>query len=257
MNSFLMRIFFRIWYWYISTLDKNGEVIFMNYGYADNAKPIFLEASDEKNRYSAQLYHLVATGVDISGKDILEVGAGRGGGLDYVYRYLHPGSATGIDLNEKAVQFCNQRYQNESIKFLQADAENLSFEDCSFDVVINVESSHGYPHMDKFLAQVHRVLKPGGYFLFADFRLQEDIKTLKAQLGSSNLIIIREKNITDHVFEALTKTTNERLSLIQKLVPTFLHGIAKKFAAIQGSSMFEAFANHQYEYLYFVLKKPE
>ncbi|MBK6479399.1 MAG: hypothetical protein IPF93_14240 [Saprospiraceae bacterium] len=36
-----------------------------------------LHAEEEKNRYSIQLYHFVATAVDILGKDILEIASGR------------------------------------------------------------------------------------------------------------------------------------------------------------------------------------
>ena len=105
MKEKLKNAFFRIWYWYISTIDKNAEVIFMNYGYLKDNHKIKLDESDEKNRYSAQLYNLVATGADIKGKDILEVGCGRGGGLSYINRYLSPRSVTGVDLNKKAIEF--------------------------------------------------------------------------------------------------------------------------------------------------------
>ena len=154
MKEKLKNAFFRIWYWYISTIDKNAEVIFMNYGYLKDNHKIKLDESDEKNRYSAQLYNLVATGADIKGKDILEVGCGRGGGLSYINRYLSPRSVTGVDLNKKAIEFCKKHYSNESIKFLQENAQDLSFQDQTFDVVINVESSHRYSQMDIFLDEV-------------------------------------------------------------------------------------------------------
>ncbi|MGH7787775.1 MAG: MGH1-like glycoside hydrolase domain-containing protein, partial [Candidatus Binatia bacterium] len=41
---------------------------------------ITLDDADEPNRYSIQLYHRVATQVDLAGKDVLEVGCGHGGG---------------------------------------------------------------------------------------------------------------------------------------------------------------------------------
>jgi spermidine synthase len=115
MKEKLKNVFYRIWYWYISTVDKNAEVIFMNFGYSKDNHKIKLDENDEKNRYSAQLYNLVATGINIKGKDILEVGCGRGGGLSYINRYLSPHSATGVDLNKKAIEFCKTYY---SIRFL-------------------------------------------------------------------------------------------------------------------------------------------
>jgi ubiquinone/menaquinone biosynthesis C-methylase UbiE len=47
--------------------------------------------------------------------------------------------------------------------------EKLPFPDESFDAVINVEASHAYPQLSRFLGEVARVLHPGGHFFYADF----------------------------------------------------------------------------------------
>jgi len=210
MKEELKNALFRIWYWYVSTADKNADVTFMNYGYSKDNYSIKLDKKDEKNRYSAQLYELVATGVDIKGKDLLEVGCGRGGGLSYVNRYLSPNSATGVDLNKKAIEFCVDHYSNESINFSQGNAQNLNFQDNTFDVVINVESSHRYSQMNRFLSEVNRVLKPGGFLLFADFRPKNGLTTLNKQLEDSNFILVKEEVITSNVLEALKLASTDR-----------------------------------------------
>jgi ubiquinone/menaquinone biosynthesis C-methylase UbiE len=56
------------------------------------------------------------------------------------------------------------------LDFVRGDAQNLHFPDQSFDAVINVEASHIYPNLERFLGEVARVLRPGGHFLYADFR---------------------------------------------------------------------------------------
>ena len=60
-----------------------------------------LAESDEPNRYSIQLYHRVAAQVDLTGKRVLEVSCGHGGGASYVMRTLGPASYTGLDLNPR------------------------------------------------------------------------------------------------------------------------------------------------------------
>ena len=251
----LKNVFYRIWYWYLSTIDKNAEVIFMNYGYSKNNHKIKLDENDEKNRYSAQLYNLVATGIDIKGKDILEVGCGRGGGLSYINRYLLPNSATGVDLNKKAIEFCKTYYSNKRIKFLQSNAQSLNFQDNVFDVVINIESSHRYSQMDIFLDEVYRVLIPGGFFLFADFRRKSEIEKLNKQLENSNLKLVKDENITANVLEALKLSTNEKEKLIHKIIPKLLHSVGKKFAATEGSTTYNKFSTREYEYFFFILIK--
>ena len=255
MKEKLKNAFFKIWYWYISTVDKNGEVIFMNYGYLNDNHEIKLYKSDEKNRYSAQLYHLVASGADIKGKDVLEVGCGRGGGLSYINRYLSPGSVTGVDLNKKAIEFCKKHYSNEGIKFLQENAQDLSFQDQTFDVVINVESSHRYSQIDMFLYEVYRVLKPGGFFLFTDFGRETELKKLNTQLKNSNLQIVKVENITHNVVKALTLATPAREELIKKLMPKFLQYLSRNFAATEGTTTYNKFLTRKFEYVFYVLTK--
>ena len=255
MKEKLKNFLYRIWYWYISTIDKEAEVIFMNFGYSKDKHRIELDKIDEKNRYSAQLYHLVATGVDIKGKDILEVGCGRGGGLSYINRYLTPGSATGVDLNKKAIEFCKIYYSNENIKFSQANAQNLDFQDNTFDVVINIESSHRYSQMDMFLQEAYRVLKPGGFFLFADFRNKMELDELNTQLNQSDFHLVKEEIITHNVVEALKLATPERLELIKKLIPKFLQYLGKNFAATEGTMTYNKFVTREFEYMFNVMKK--
>jgi len=255
MKEKLKNVFFKFWYWYLSSIDKNSEVIFMNYGYSKDNHKIELKETDEKNRYSIQLYHLVATGVDIAGKNILEVGCGRGGGLSYINRYLAPNLATGVDLNKKAINFCNKKYSSERIKFLQANAQKLNFQKDSFDVIINVESSHRYSQIDIFLDEVYRVLKPGGFFLFADFGDNIEIGKLNTQFGKSNFQLVKFENITNNVIEALKLSSPGREALIRKLLPMFLQNLGRNFAATAGSETYNSFLTKQFEYVFYVLKK--
>lgn len=84
----------------------------MNYGYAplDAAtEKLSLEAKDEENRCCIQLYHAVASAIDLKGLDVLEVGSDRGGGIDYIKRYLGPKRIVGVDLSRNVVAFCNRK----------------------------------------------------------------------------------------------------------------------------------------------------
>lgn len=255
MKEKLRSIFFKIWYWYISTVDKNAEVIFMNYGYSTEKEELKLGKKDEKNRYSIQLYNHTATGTDIIEKDLLEVGCGRGGGLSYINRNLLPKSVTGVDLNKKAIEFCNKFYKEANSTFLQANAQTLPFEDNSFDVVLNVESSHRYPQAELFFNEVYRVLKPGGYFLFADFRYNFEIDELKLQLKNSNLQVEKKQDITPNVVKALKFATPGREILIKKIAPKLLQNLAKQFAATVGTPTYNKFLTRKFLYVCYVLKK--
>jgi SAM-dependent methyltransferase len=106
---------------------------FMNYGYVpDDAATIpVLHKEDEINRYCIQLYHYVASAIDLSGLNVLEVGSGRGGGADYIKRYIGPASVVGVDYSDNAVNLCRKYYHVDGLSFVPGDAERLPFDDQS------------------------------------------------------------------------------------------------------------------------------
>lgn len=111
---------------------------------------------------------------------MLEVGCGPGWGLDLISRLEEGSSFVGLDLSPRAIEFASKRTSNsERLRFMQGDAEALPFGDAEFDVVLNIESSHNYPHVERFFAEAVRVLKPGGYFVHADMLTS----SFRAQLG--------------------------------------------------------------------------
>ncbi len=55
-----------------------------------------------------------------------------------------------------------------NISFEEADAEELPFEDARFDLVTCRIAPHHFPHIDRFVSEVRRVLKPDGIFALVD-----------------------------------------------------------------------------------------
>lgn len=243
----------------LSDLDKDGQMIFMNFGYAElgpYAKEVILKDADEINRYCIQMYHHVVSAVEVAGQDVLEVGCGRGGGASYVTRYLQPKSLVGIDLAEKAVAFCNQRHALENLRFQQGEAESLPFDDQSFDRIVNIESSHCYADMDRFLREVYRALRPGGYFLFADYRdTRSKMNRLREQLFHSDLEVIKEEKINDNVLQALELDNTRKVSLIRQKVPWFLRPTFHIFAGMRGTEAYKRLETGDFDYRSFVLHK--
>ena len=116
---------FRIWYWYVNKIDKNAEILFMNFGYYDENQVITLEQQDESNRYSIQLYHYLGSAINLINKDIVEIGCGRGGGLAYITRHFSPATTKGIDLDDQAIAFCNRHYALSGLSFVRGDAQKF------------------------------------------------------------------------------------------------------------------------------------
>jgi ubiquinone/menaquinone biosynthesis C-methylase UbiE len=96
------------------------------------------------------------------GKRVLEVGVGLG--TDFV-RFARAGAVlTGIDLTEAAVAAVRERLAFEGLEadLRVADAERLPFPDGGFDLVYSWGVLHHTPDTRRALAEVQRVLRPGG-----------------------------------------------------------------------------------------------
>jgi fatty-acid O-methyltransferase len=210
------------------TRVSGGELLLLNNGYEeDPPMALPLSASDEPDRLGLQLYHRTATQVDLGGKRVLEVGCGHGGGASYLVRTFAPTSYTGLDLNADGIAFCKQRHNLPGLEFVQGDAEDLPFPDQSFDVVINVESSHCYLDFPHFLTEVGRLLRPGGHFLYADARHAYDIAGWQAALADGPLRMVSLRNISAEVARGLEKNLRHSIDVVvyKRLFPESLHGV--------------------------------
>jgi len=141
------------------------------------------------------------------------------------------------------------------LSFIRGDAQKLDLADDSCDIVINVESSHRYPNMTAFLKEVFRILRPGGFFLFTDFRYDSEMDEMKKDLNGSRFTVVKEKNINREVTAALELDDSRRRKLIYTLAPKFLHNIALNFAGAVDSDTFNNFASNKYVYFSYVFKK--
>jgi ubiquinone/menaquinone biosynthesis C-methylase UbiE len=103
--------------------------------------------------------------LELDGKEgILDIGCGFGDLLQYLKGQGHEGRLTGIDLSDGMISCARKRYSG--ITFMVADAEKLPFKDNSYDVVICKHMLYHVNSIPKAVAEVRRVLKYEGKFLF-------------------------------------------------------------------------------------------
>jgi SAM-dependent methyltransferase len=252
----------------MNLLLRRADVGFLNYGYAptdERFEPVALPSESEPDRYAIQLYEKVAGAVALRGLDVLEVGCGRGGGAAFVFERHQPASLTGLDLSKSSVAYCRRQYGRPGLRFVSGDAERLPFPDASFDAVLNVESSHCYPDVARFLAEVVRVLRPSGVLLFADLRHTRidkaedapkigDVASLREQIAAAGLMVAEEEDITANVTHALELDSPRRRAAIERRAPKLIRSQLLDFAGVEGSGLFRAFADHEISYLAMVMR---
>jgi len=248
------RSMYKSMYGYLSR-HAADDVIFLNCAYEeDPPMAIPLEPADEPYRHSIQLYHATATqNGSLTDKQILEVGCGHGGGASYLTRTFKPASYTGLDLNSAGIEFCRHRHQLPGLDFVQGHAENLPFAPESFDAVINVESSHCYPHFDRFLSEVKRVLRPGGTFLYTDVRQSFQYDQWEAELNGSGMRIESEREISAEVLRGMELNTPAWETVWDRYAPRLVRPVSH--APIKGETLYRDIESGNQSYRMYCLTK--
>jgi ubiquinone/menaquinone biosynthesis C-methylase UbiE len=228
-----------------------GDTTTNNYGYAP-------ADGDHPQRFQHQMYlellerfreeYAVGPGVKL-----LEVSCGRGGGLNALLAKAPEIDATGLDVAHSAIEFCRKAYgENERLRFVQGSALDLPFPDASFDVLLNVEASNDYADRALFFREVARVLKPDGVLLYADTVKQGRRKGMEQELTAAGFKA-EFRDITSNVAEACRLDSPRRREVIRRHAPMLGRLLLKRqlhnYAAIEGSSKFDAFVNGRRTYL--------
>lgn len=253
----MRRAIWRVWYRFLTGRLRREEVLFLNYAFeTEPPMALPLAPDDEPNRACIQLYHSVASQAELRGKTVLEVSCGHGGGASYLARAFQPARYVGLDLNPAGVRFCRGRHTVTGLSFVEGDAENLPFSGNSVDLVINVEASHCYPDFPRFLGEVARVLRPGGYFLYADFRFSQGVTDWEEALACAPLRKVQMRPINEEVLRGMDLNSARSQRLIVQHLPLFLHSLGRDFAGIQGSRVYNALKCGDLSYRSYCFVKP-
>ena len=110
-------------------------------------------------------------------EDILDVGCGTGVTLEAIVA-AHPAArAWGIDLSPEMIAVARRRLGDRA-ELQVADAEHLPAGDGAIDLVVCVDSFHHYPTPEAALAEMHRVTRPGGSLVLAEWCVAAPLRRL-------------------------------------------------------------------------------
>lgn len=253
----LRKLAWKTFYGFLAWRFRLPEWSFMNYGYDEPSHELALSSRDEKNRYFIQLYaQALWQAGSVAGRDVLEVGCGRGGGSEWIARTQGVKSMTGMDLASSAIELCRASHRAGNLTFVQGDAERIPFPEASFDVVLNVESCHHYPSLATFFAEVDRVLKPGGHFCVAFYGEQPGLRRFERAAAATGLEIMEFSDITPSVVNALKASDEMKMALIRRHAPWYLTPVLKFFAGVEGSEIHRGFTDGRLTYATSLMRKP-
>lgn len=160
---------------------------------AVGTKEYFLEIELDRYKYQHHILTGVLPKIDWCGKEVLEIGTGVG--TDARQLIARGANYTGINIDQGSVELTAKALETFGLsgKLARCDATAMSYADATFDVVYSFGALPCIPDLDKAMAEIYRVLKPGGVFigLFynrSSINYQIEIRVLR--LGLRPLLVV-------------------------------------------------------------------
>jgi len=106
-----------------------------------------------------------------AGSSCLEIGCGRGKGVELVLSAFHPRRVDAMDIDPLMISLAKKRLSGKTPGlsfFCVADAQELPYPDACMDAVFNFGIIHHLEDWEKGIQEITRVLLPGGLFYFEE-----------------------------------------------------------------------------------------
>jgi ubiquinone/menaquinone biosynthesis C-methylase UbiE len=110
--------------------------------------------------------------------DILEIACGTGRVTNHLVTSVKHDTFTATDLNQDMIEIARGIVKDKNIKWQQADALELPFDDNSFDLVVIQFGVMFFPDRPKGLSEVYRVLRSGGKLIFNTWNKVETVPAI-------------------------------------------------------------------------------
>ncbi len=105
---------------------------------------------------------------------VLDVGCGFGATSLVLAREFPESEQVGIDLSDPLLEMARSKAKEMNtrrpVRFERADVQEIPFEEDSFDVLLNLNMVHLVEDPERMLAEMERVLRPGGFLFLADLK---------------------------------------------------------------------------------------
>jgi demethylmenaquinone methyltransferase/2-methoxy-6-polyprenyl-1,4-benzoquinol methylase len=153
------------------------------------------------------------------GEDVLDIGCGPGKLVRVLGRRVgSSGTVTGVDPSPEAIAY-NRRRSDQRYRYQCSAAQALDLPDAAFDVVTCTFVMHHIPERfrNAALAEMWRVLRPGGRLLLADAIVSERVQTVSARINRR-----RSRVSSDPVSDLDIRRYSETLRAIGFTEPQYL-----------------------------------
>jgi len=187
----------------------------------------------------------------LNGKRYFEISCGHLGGLEWMTR-THPqfASVKGLDLQPSIV---------DHPQVLIGNAQDMHMvKDNSVDIIMNVEASHSYNDEAIFFKECYRILAPGGYMCWTDFRPHPFYdKRVFDKAKEARLQLITRVDITANILASLDiQTLRVQQQIQSRWYTRIMAPMWYNFHGVPGYGVYRDLQNDRWKYLAACWHKP-
>lgn len=142
---------------------------------------------------------------DFKGKRVLDLGCGYGWHCLYAAEH-GAASVVGVDLSEKMLAVAREKNTFDTITYLHASIDEVTFEPESFDVVISSLAIHYIANFEKLTKNIAKWLVPSGQFVF-----QSSIQSLLLKVHKIGFMMTKVPFCTSLSIIIFTKDSELRI----------------------------------------------
>lgn len=158
--------------------------------------------------------------------DVLEVAVGTGLNLP---EYPLDSRVTGIDLSPEMLELARRRISRSGhdVDLRTGDAQDLPFDDASFDVVVCTYSLCNIPDPAAAIAEMRRVLRPGGRLVLVDhvgstsrlvYGMQKVIEQLTVRFDGDRMTRRPSREVHRQGFDVVEQERHGFAGIVERLV---------------------------------------
>ncbi|TAM01264.1 MAG: methyltransferase domain-containing protein [Paraburkholderia sp.] len=155
----------------------------------------------------------------VKGLHVLDIACGEGYGSAILAKYAK--DVTGVDISHEAVEHAVARYGDvPNLSFRQGSATAIPLADASVDAVVSFETLEHLTQHDEMLAEIHRVLKPGGFLILSspNKKVYSDDRNFKNEFHVRELYFAELDALVKRYFSGVTYY-GQRLATSSVILP--------------------------------------
>lgn len=139
---------------------------------------LFVNRTGHSQRVSRRAERVLSHTDPRPGQRYLDVGTGNGkAAIDMAVN--HRLEVTGIDIDREQVRLAQAAADGiQNVQFMTLDGRDLPFADGAFDIVSAFKVTHHIADWQEAVEEMIRVLRVGGYFVYADLIVPESVAAL-------------------------------------------------------------------------------